>query len=99
MEDKIKQACKIIVKLGDNYSLKEWHEACIQILDLGITVESLKQFISTSNGRDTLGDMEKGNYYVAANYIINFISWNESMPWVIGYSDLVKSFVRVVDKN
>ena len=43
--------------------------------------------------------MEKGNYYVAANYIVNFISWNESMPWVIGYLDLVESFVRVVDKN
>ena len=37
MEDKIIQACKIIFEIGDSYDLKEWHETCVKVMDLGLT--------------------------------------------------------------
>ena len=99
MEEKILQACKLINALGSDYTLKDWHEVCIQVMNMGLTESTLKDFIDQSTNKDTLGDMEKGNYYSAANYIRNFIMWNSNnMIYVKEYSYLLESFINSNNK-
>lgn len=99
MEDKILQACKIIAKLGNDYDLLEWHEACVRVMNLGLNLSTLDDFISQDNQNSRLGDLEKGNYYMAAGYIKNFIMWNSSnMPYVKEYSYLLESFININSK-
>lgn len=100
MEDKILQACKIITKLSGDYDLLEWHKTCVEIMNLGLNLSTLDDFISQDNQNSKLGDLEKGNYYMAASYIRNFINWNyKNMPYVKEYSYLVESFIKVVSNN
>ena len=99
MENKILQACKIISRLGSNYDLYDWHKACIEIMDLGITVSFLQQYIS-NEPEAALGEIEKGNYSAAANYIYNFIDWHSlNISFVKEVSFLIDKFIQVAGTN
>ena len=99
MKNKILQACKIISRLGSDYDLYEWHKACVEIMDLGLTVESLRQFVE-SEPEATLGSIEDGNYSAAANYIYNFIFWHDkNISFIKEMSYLIDTFVKVVNSN
>ena len=97
MEEKIKAAIKIIADLGDNFSIKEWHEACVQICNLGLDEKSLTQFISQDNKRSVLGELEQGNPYVAANFINNFIAFNSNISYIKEWSFLIKRYINATN--
>lgn len=98
-EEKIKQACEIILKLGENYELYDWHKTCIEIMDLGLSLKDLKEYATSSPQKTVLGDLAKGNFYQAANYVWNFLNWNDSMPWVMEYSLDIKDFVKAINEK
>ena len=98
-EEKIKQACEIILKLGENYELYDWHKTCIEIMDLGLSLKDLKEYATSSPQKTVLGDLSKGNFYQAANYVWNFLNWNDSMPWVMEYSLDIKDFVKAINEK
>lgn len=98
MENKILQACKIISSLGSDYDLYDWHKTCVEIMNLGLTIESLSQFVDSAPEETTLGTIENGNYSAAANYIYNFIFWNDkNMSFVKESSYLIDKFIKVVE--
>lgn len=95
MEDKILQACKIITKLGNTYTLLEWHKACVEIMTLGLTQATLEQYIGDFRG-SSMGELVNGNYYAAAGYIYNFICWDfENILYVKDAVNLLETFVKV----
>lgn len=99
MEEKIKAAIKIIANLGGNFNVNDWHRACVDIMDLGISYDSLLNYIQQDPNRSSLQDMEKGNPYVAANFIRNFIMFNENISFIREWSYLTQSYVRAVSND
>lgn len=97
MEEKILQACKIISDAYSNFGVYEWHEACIKIMDLGLTQSSLNSYINDSSQQsDGISGLENGSYYAAASYIKRFIGWDPPRMIVLEtFKDRIDSFIRV----
>lgn len=97
MKEKIDAAIKIIAKLGSDFNVYDWHKACIQIMDLGLNTIILEQYNKQNPNRSVLEDMGKGNSFVAANFIRNFITFNDDISYIKEWHYLTDNYIKSIN--
>lgn len=97
MEDKIIQAMRLLCG-ANKLNLKDYHQLCIDICDLGLTEQTLRE-ISSSTKHTGPTEMIDGNIGAAAKHLLNFLLPNPNVTYCYEFNYLVTDFVKYYENK
>ena len=97
MEEKVIQAMKLLAA-NNKLSLKEYHQLCVDICNLGLTEQTLRQLAGSINHSGPSA-MIHGNIGAAADHLLNFLLPNPNVEYCYEFMYLVNDFIKYYENK
>jgi len=98
MEKKVIQAIKLLSAADNKLSLKDYHQLCVDICNLGLTEQTLRQLVDSIKHSGP-AEMINGNIGAAADHLLNFLLPNPNVDYCYEFTYLVNDFVKYYENN